>query len=212
VKEALQHSQYLILVDDGSTDGTNAILQEIAWTHPTKIHLITFPTNRGKGKALLAGIRYALGHVPFDALVCLDSDGQHPPSKISSLAAEVEQGADFVIGVRDFNQMPFRSRFANTLISFLLKRIYPNAPIDNQSGFRAFSRKFSDKILHEIKGNRYEMEFRCILLALRDRFKIQIVPIPTIYLHQNASSHFSKFKDSYLILKVFLNFLMTGSL
>lgn len=212
IEETLRHVSFLILVDDGSTDRTGAILKEMEFTHRNKIHLIAFPKNRGKGEALLKGIKYALSAVSFDVLVSLDSDGQHLPSEIFLLASFVEKGADFVIGTRDFTHMPFRSRFANTCISFLLRRLYPNAPVDTQSGFRAFSRSFLEKIHAEIKGARYEMEFRCILLALKDKCEIATPQIATIYLDKNVSSHFSKIRDSFLIMKVFFKYWTTGSL
>lgn len=164
--------------------------------------MIVFPKNKGKGTALLHGIEYAVNNLEFQTLVTLDSDGQHNPSEIQKITACIDQGAQLVIGTRNFEKMPLRSRFANTLISFLLKRLYPKAPLDNQSGFRGISHSLAKKIAKNVTGSRYEMEFRCILLALRDGDLIIQCPIETIYIDQNRSSHFSKIKDSYRILSV----------
>jgi glycosyltransferase involved in cell wall biosynthesis len=205
IELTLQHAAYLILVDDGSTDRTGQILKKMVLQHKNKIHLITFPHNQGKGAALLKGIDCALT-LPFEVLVTLDSDGQHVPSEIKKLADCILDGAQLAIGCRDFTQMPFRSRFGNSIISFFLRRMYPKAPIDNQSGFRSFSHSFAKKIAKEVSGARYEMEFRCILLALRDGDLFKHRVIKTIYLDQNRSSHFFKVRDSYRILCVLFRY------
>lgn len=211
IENALLYAAHLILIDDGSTDGTNAILHKMQQKNQNKIHLIAFPHNRGKGAALLAAIRYALSKIPFEILVTLDADGQHLPSEIPKLIAAMGNG-DFAIGCRQFDQMPLRSRMANTLMSFLLRRLFAKAPHDNQSGFRAFSRTFAQEIADHTTGDRYEMEFRCILYALQQGYSIVCCPIHTIYLDKNRSSHFSVLRDSYRILKVFLHYWRCKSL
>ena len=174
--------------------------------------MIVFPKNRGKGAALLEGMKQALSSTPFEVLVTLDSDGQHLPSDIPKLALRITEGADLVIGCRQFNQMPLRSRVANMLISFLLRSVFSKAPIDNQSGFRAFSRKLVKEIVDHVTGDRYEMEFRCVLLALHDGYKIASSPIDTLYFDKNRSSHFGIFRDSFRILKVFFQYWRSRSI
>lgn len=205
IENALLYAAQLVLIDDGSTDSTHAILHRMQQGNRRRIHLITFPQNRGKGAALLAGIKHALAAMPFEVLITLDADGQHHPSEIPKLTAAVGK-TDFAIGCRQFSQMPFRSRVANTLMSFLLRRLFAQAPEDNQSGFRAFHRKFAQEIADHVTGDRYEMEFRCILFALQHNYKIACCPIHTIYLDKNRSSHFSVWRDSYRILKVFFHY------
>ena len=212
VEKALLYVDQVILVDDGSIDGTHAILQNIQQRNRDRTHLIVFPKNQGKGAALLAGMKYALTSTPFEVLVTLDADGQHLPSEIPKLVSEIAGEVNFAIGCRQFNQMPFRSRFANTLISFFLHRLFPEAPHDNQSGFRAFSRTFTSEIVDRVTGCRYEMEFRCILLALHNGYKIASCPIHTIYLDKNRSSHFAKFGDSFRILRVFFQYWRSKSI
>ena len=212
IEETLRYVDFLILVDDGSTDGTGPILHQIVQQNRDRFHLICFPKNRGKGEALLEGMKYAMKDTTFDVLITLDSDGQHLPSEIPLLASRVIQGADLVIGCRQFDRMPFRSRFANTAISFLLHRIHSKAPNDTQSGFRAFTPKFVQKIVNQISGSHYEMEFRCLLLALRDGNRTDYCSIQTIYLDENRSSHFAKIKDSCRILKVLFYYWRSKSL
>ena len=206
IEQILPQCTSLILIDDGSTDQTHKILQEFQSKNKEKIHLITFSENKGKGAALLKGFQYALNQIPFDTLLTIDSDGQHLPSEIPKLTASVAKGADFVIGSRNFKHAPFIRRLPNQIISFLLHRLFPNAPKDTQSGYRAFNKAVIQKFEKEIYGNRYELEFRCLIIALRDNLKIEECPIKTIYHKKNISSHFSAVKDSALILNVFFKY------
>ncbi|MGD2169905.1 MAG: glycosyltransferase family 2 protein, partial [Chlamydiota bacterium] len=110
IEKTLDHCSFIVLIDDGSTDQTNKILQELQSSNSQKIHLITFPQNQGKGIALLEGIKYALSDTSFDALVTIDSDGQHLPSEIPKLVSCIQEGSSLVIGSRDFTKIPFRRR------------------------------------------------------------------------------------------------------
>lgn len=199
---------HLILVDDGSKDGTENILDRFHKQFPKNIHLIRFPENRGKGFAIMEGFRYALSHLDFDVLVTLDGDGQHSPSDIREMAEEIQNGADFVIGERDLNQMPPYSRYANWFITLLLRIRYFKAPLDTQSGLRAFSKIFVREIVRHVQGGRYETEFRIFLLALREKLKIRSHRISTVYIEKNIHSHFRKIKDSLRIIKVFFEHLI----
>ena len=202
IQEAEQICTHIIAVNDGSTDDTALILKKMASKDSSRIHIITFPSNRGKGFALLEGMKYAIDHLHFHALITIDSDGQHCASFIPELMQPIFDGADFVIGERPFDTMPNRSRWGNKWISFLLKLLYGHAPKDTQSGMRSFSKKLIEAILQTIKGGRYETEFRCLLCALSNGFKMRSIIIPTIYIDKNRSSHFSPLKDAFRIFKV----------
>jgi len=202
IAEAILFCDDLILINDGSTDGSQEILRRMASRDPKKIHLIEFKSNQGKGFGLIEGFKYAAKHIHFDALVTLDADGQHFPYLIPHIAEPIIKGADLVIGGRQFSGMPIKSRFSNKIIAFLLRRFYPQAPLDTQSGMRGLSPYCIEQIVDSIHGGQYEMEFQCLLLALKKKMRIQEVVIPTIYLNKNRSSHFSPLKDSYQILKV----------
>ncbi len=192
----------VIAVDDGSTEGTSAILDELAQAHPKALVLIRFPQNRGKGKALLAAFHKALAWHETRYVITLDSDAQHKPEDIPRLVHALEEGADLVIGSRQVEQMPLRNRFANGWITRFLRWVYPAAPADTQSGFRGFRRPFLELIVQQVKGRRYEVEFLCLLLALAAGKTIRTVPISTVYLNRNRSSHFSPLLDSLRILWV----------
>ena len=101
-----------------------------------------------------------------------------------------------------FESMPIRSRIGNVVTSALISCVFRGAPSDTQSGFRALSASFAQEMLGSLDGRRYETEIRMLLAALRQRRRIAAVPIPTIYLDANESSHFRPIRDSARILWV----------
>ena len=210
VEEALQFVSHVIVVNDGSTDNTGRLLQQLVEEHRSSVHLINFQNNRGKGAALLEGFKYALATLEFDALVTIDGDGQHRAAYIPRLVEKIRGGAEMVIGERLFEHMPFRSQVGNRIISLILRIRCKQAPIDTQSGMRAFNRALLEEIIASIPEGRYETEFRCLLLALCQKRSIATITIPTIYLDKNRSSSFHVFRDAFLIFKTYLEHLIHG--
>lgn len=208
VLETLDNVSYLIVVNDGSTDRSGLILEELCLQYPDRMEMVRLPENKGKGFALLEGFKRAIDHPNLSILVTLDADAQHRPTDILYLAKAIEDGCDLAIGSRLFRLMPMRSKFSNGLISFLLRRFYANSPKDTQSGMRGFSKKFLEEIIKNIKGGGYEYEFRILLLALEGKRKIHSLPITTLYIEKNRSSHFSPIKDSFKIIGVFVHHLL----
>ena len=207
VIKTLEFTDRLILVNDGSTDNSPQILENLSKSYPDKIALVSLEKNSGKGTALLNGFKKAL-EFPFSGLVTIDADAQHNPSDIPFLAKEILQNFELVIGERLFRLMPLRSKISNAIISFFLRRFYAKAPKDTQSGMRGFSRGMIKQIVQEIHGGCYEVEFCILLLALKQKLKIKSVPITTIYIEKNRSSHFSPFKDSLKIIRVLVSHLI----
>lgn len=196
IEGTLPHVKRLIVVNDGSTDGCLEGLENL----PARF--ISFEHNRGKGHALLEGLRAALDAPETIAVCCLDADGQHDPAEIPRLySAFLESGADLVIGARTFGGggVPWRSRVGNqvtaTLTAWLLGERLP----DTQSGFRLLSRSFAQTVLDTVPGGRYETEMEVIIRAIRLKCRIENVPIATIYEEANRSSHFRKLADSFRI-------------
>lgn len=200
IHNTLHFSDHVILVDDGSRDATGKILATLAHSMPERISLITFAVNQGKGVGLMAGFCEALNRFDFGALVTLDADGQHPPARIPALVERIAAGAEMVIGERRIEQMPGRSKLGNTIISAILHMLFPQAPVDTQSGMRAFTPSMVREIVREVRGSRYETEFQILLMALAQQRAITSVPIPTIYIDNNRSSKFRPVADSFRIL------------
>jgi glycosyltransferase involved in cell wall biosynthesis len=186
----------LLVVDDGSTDGSAASLCDLP------IQYLRIDPNQGKGHALLAGFREALKDPDMACVCVLDADGQHDPAEIPRLhAAFLATGADLVIGSRVFDggRVPLRSRFGNKVTVSVTALLLRHRMPDTQCGFRILSRPFLESVLETVHGGRYETEMEIIVKAIREGWSTESVPIRTIYEAGNASSHFRKFHDSYRI-------------
>ncbi len=106
----------IIFINDGSTDGTKAIISNIS-TVNKNVKSITFSRNFGHEAAMLAGIDYASG----EAIICMDSDLQHPPAMIPAMLAKFQEGdVDIINMVRSYSKSLLSSAFYK-----LLKRISP---------------------------------------------------------------------------------------
>ncbi|GAP07578.1 MAG TPA: glycosyltransferase family 2 protein [Anaerolinea thermolimosa] len=178
IHAALKHLPVLV-VDDGSSDGTAQVAEEAGAT------VVRQTPNQGKGAALKAGFRYALEH-GFEAMLTLDADGQHDPAEIPLfLDAYAQSQADLIIGARDFSQMPFSRRLANTLGRVLFSRAVGQPVRDNQSGYRLVSRRMAEAALESPVGG-FEFEVEMIVLCLRQGYRLGWVPIRTIYAGENS--------------------------
>ena len=204
IRETADFCDHIIVIDDGSNDGTTKILQDLVIAMAGKMSLVTFEVNQGKGVALMTGFLEALNKFEFKTLVTLDGDGQHPPAEIMHLLKTMESGAAMAIGSRQFKLMPARSRLGNTIISKLLRLFYSETPEDTQSGLRAFKRQQIEQIVTMVSGSRYETEFEILLLAISQKWPIVSVPIPTIYIDKNSSSKFRPLVDSFRIVRTMI--------
>ena len=182
---------FVIGVNDGSADGTGALLRSVC------DRTIEFPANRGKGAALRAAFAAALER-DCDAVLTIDSDGQHDPAFAPSILEALDR-YHIAIGTRDLTgeQMPKHRRVANFLSSAATRLVSGGAVSDSQSGFRGIRRE----VLEEVKasGDRYEYETDFIIRAAHAGFTITNVPISTIY---GPPSYFREFRDAARVIGV----------
>jgi glycosyltransferase involved in cell wall biosynthesis len=182
----------VVVIDDGSTDGTGAA----AALGGAKV--LAHSVNKGKGKALNTGFDYAVER-QVDAAITLDADGQHDPAEIPKFIEAFRAGqGDVIIGQRRFEQMPGKSRFGNTVGTWLLTRAMGQPIPDNQSGYRLLSRPVMETI--RPSSTRFEAEVELLLRAELAGFRLAWVPIKTIY--NDKASHFRPIRDSVLFLKM----------
>jgi glycosyltransferase involved in cell wall biosynthesis len=179
VAGAIQHLPVLV-VDDGSTDATAPVAQDVGAS------VVIQEPNQGKGAALQAGFRRAIDR-GYEAVVTLDADGQHDPAEIPKfLTAYRTGGAELIIGRRDFSQMPPVRRLANWLGGLAFSWALGQRVPDNQSGYRLIGRRLMQAMLDsEEQGFEYEVEM--ITVCVRYGFDLDWVPIRTIY--AGESSH-----------------------
>lgn len=145
------HYQYeIIMIDDGSTDQTLAILQELSIVYP-QLKYLSFTRNFGKEAAVLAGLQYAKGN----AAIIMDADLQHPPAMMHQLIRGFEEGYDQVIAKRNRKGDSWiRSRIA-TLYYRVVNKAVDVRLSDGEGDFRLLSRKAVNGLLTLSEGNRF---------------------------------------------------------
>lgn len=165
----------VVVVDDGSTDGTGRIAQQ------NGAALLTHPSNRGKGAALRTGFKYALEH-HFEIIITLDGDLQHNPNSIPRFLKKISEDYDIVIGSRYHTQseeMPFLRKLSNLITTRALRVLFKIPVTDSQSGYRAFRREVIARI--PVRDDGFAAETEILIDAQRAGFRIGEVPIATNY-------------------------------
>ena len=189
--EAARQFLPVIVVDDGSSDETVSVSERAG------ADVVAHEVNRGKGVALQTGFEYAFGK-GFLAAISLDADGQHDPAEIPHFArAYAEDLGDLIIGRRDFRKMPFIRAFSNSFGSWLLTRVLAAPILDNQSGYRLYTKKLVDALDPTAEG--YEFEVEVIFQAVVKGLRIGWIPIRTIY-GIDKVSYFHPLHDSIKFL------------
>lgn len=192
----------LLVVDDGSGDDYDGVFEVAREAGAT---VLRFPTNEGKGVALKAGFAWAETNVPGQAVVCADSDGQHTPGDIARVAEEISPDTMVLGGRRFTGDVPVRSRVGNTVSRWLYRFVTGTSVHDTQTGLRGYPSAML-AWLQTVPGDRFEYEFNLLLQAKGAGVTIDEIPIETIYLDENASSHFRPVRDSVRIYAPVLTF------
>lgn len=197
--------QHIVVVDDGSGAGYQAVFQKLESVPGTVV--LHHEVNRGKGVALKTGYRYILDHLPEAAgIITADSDGQHTVADCIRLARRLQDGKKAVyLGSRDFTlpQVPPKSKSGNRITSLVFRALYGQYLPDTQTGLRAFRREELPFML-EVEGQRYEYEMKVLIACRRAGIPMIPVTIETIYEQDNAGTHFHPIRDSWRIYKVIL--------
>lgn len=190
----------LIVVDDGSLDGTAEAAVALADV------VVRHSQNRGKGAALRSGIAAALER-EISAVVTIDADGQHAPECVPALVRALGD-ADIAIGARRRlgSAMPPQRRLSNWLSSTVVSALAGQRVPDSQSGFRAFRRRVLETI--QPVGERYDLETDLLVRAARAGFRVASVPVPTVY--DGAPSHFRPLRDTALLMQTMVRLGLAG--
>lgn len=185
----LSYTNDVILVNDGSTDGTALIAGN--YTQITQIHL---PYNSGKGIALRSGFEKAI-QMQFDYALTIDSDGQHFASDIPKFldALEIESGT-LLIGSRDMttDDIPKKSSFGNKFSNFWFWFETGIRLEDTQSGFRLYPLQAIPK---KYFTSKFEFEIEVIVRAAWKGIPVKNISIQILYDPDERVSHFRPFKD-----------------
>lgn len=200
VSGSLRALSAVLVVDDGSDDGTGAAAAQAG------ADVIRHPTNRGKGAALLTGFRH-LAERGFARAVTLDADGQHPPEEIATLLAASDADPQaLVIGVRkkEGQHIAASNRLANRLADLAVSWIARRRLLDTQSGFRVYP--IAPTLALGAQSPRFEFETEIIIRAAQAGIAVREVgtqvhyPPPAV-----RQSHFRRVADTARTVAVVLS-------
>jgi len=198
---------HLVVVDDGSTRPcASAAFQTLS--NLPGVRLLRHAVNLGKGAALKTALNFAFCEFPQAVtFVTADADGQHAPTDVARLAEQaLAEPAALWLGARTFSEhVPWRSRFGNLLTRRLVRWLLGARLSDTQTGLRAIPRRLVPTLL-AIPATGYEFELDMLIAARHLGIPLREIPIQTIYLDQNRSSHFNPLLDSMRIYFVLLRF------
>jgi len=205
VRRVRQQLDHILVVDDGSTDQTAQRAREAG------AKVVFHNQNRGKGEAIKTGLGYwfatanpARGGLDQEVawVILLDSDGQHLPEEIDRflIAAASATHPTFLLGNRMKNVagMPFIRRVVNHYMSREISRVCGQEISDTQCGFRMVDRELVPELLGG--GNRFEYETEVLVIASRKGYRIESVPITTVYSDQVSKIH--PMRDALRFLKL----------
>lgn len=182
--EVRQHCIDVLVVDDGSQDGTAAILAA-----RDDIKVVTHNHNRGYGAALRSAFHYATEH-RFDVVVTIDCDGQHEPQRIPQFV-DACRGVDIVSGSRYLqlfpgdSQPPPQRRWINQQVTAEINRRLGLQLTDAFCGFKAYSVPALGQL--ELSENGYSMPLELWVQAAVVPLRIIELPVPLIYLDESRS-------------------------
>ncbi len=186
------------VIDDGSTDGTGDKARKAG------ARVITHEQNLGKGMAIRTAFT-AFTQSDHEYLILMDADGQHDPAYIPALIERVrESKAGIVIGNRMLSKvkMPWVRRWTNQVMSWMISRLAGQTIPDSQCGYRLVSRSFAERF--RPTTCRFDLESEMLIQAGRLGFKIQSVPISTIY--EGQSSHIRIAGDTLRFLRLLVRY------
>jgi glycosyltransferase involved in cell wall biosynthesis len=147
----------LIFIDDGSTDGTLAVLERLHAADP-RVRVVSFKRNFGQHPAMHAGIARARGRI----VVTMDGDLQNQPSDIPRLVAAVDAGADVASGRRVTRRDPMLlRRLPSLLINRLLARLTGARVADFGCAFNAYRRDALEPVMHRIGRQKFTKALVC---------------------------------------------------
>lgn len=188
----------VIVVNDGSTDRTEAVCQE------HQVTVVTHPYSKGNGAAIKSGARAASG----DYIVFMDGDGQHDPADIARLLYKMEQGYDMVVGARGGrdDQASLARWSANSLYNWLASWMVNRRIEDLTSGFRVVNRKKFLGFLY-LLPNGFSYPTTSTMAFFRAGYSVGFVPISVA--QRLGKSHINVLRDG---VRFFLIIFKIGTL
>lgn len=184
----------VLVIDDGSTDGTADIARANGAT------ILVNGKNLGKGASLIKGFSWCLAQ-GYEMVITIDGDGQHLPDEIALFlkAAEEHPDAGIILGNRMWKRraMPLIRVLTNKGMSWIISLICRQNIPDTQCGYRLIRRRVLEKTA--LSTAKFEIESEILIKAARAGFTFISVPITSVY--QNENSHINPFTDSLRFIR-----------
>lgn len=201
----------MIVVDDGSGSDYQTLFARAEATEGCTV--LHHAVNLGKGRALKTAFNACLLRFPTQCgCVTADSDGQHTPQDILACMKKLWENPEaLVLGCRNFDaaDVPMRSSFGNKCTRKVFRYLVGLSVSDTQTGLRAIPASFMKSLMY-VRGERFEYETNMLIETKNMSVPILEVPVETIYLEENKTSHFNPIKDSVRIYMIFGKFLFSS--
>ena len=175
VKRIRQLHLDVVVIDDGSTDNTAQIAQD------NGAIILRNNYNQGKGASLIKGFHYVLGR-DYSAVITMDGDGQHLSEDIPNFIRCAEHSSSGMFCGNRLSKaqgMPWVRILTNKFMSWILSKVAAQNIPDSQCGFRLIKREVLKKL--NLKSAKYEIESEILIRASRLGFRIESVPVKTVY-------------------------------
>lgn len=203
--------QNIVLVDDGSGEAYAHFFEDAREKYGCIV--LHHAVNQGKGRALKTAFNYCLAEFEgMKGAITADSDGQHTPDSIlACMAALLANPDSLILGCRCFEgeDVPVRSEFGNKCTRLVMKYLTGITVSDTQTGLRGIPAAFMEQLLM-VPGERFEFETNMLLETKNRKISIVEVPIHTIYIEENRTSHFHPIRDSVKIYMIFGKFVFSS--
>lgn len=201
----------VIVINDGSDSAYDELFDCLTETYHCTV--LSHEKNQGKGDALKTGFAYIHTHFPLSpGCVTADADGQHSVPDIIQIGEALDVNPSVLyLGTRDFSgsNVPRKSAFGNRISSFFFKCSTGVECADTQTGLRGIPQVFLPAMM-SVKGSRYEYEMNMLFWATEENIPLVPIPIETIYIDGNKSSHFHPIRDSIQIYSGFFKFVASS--
>jgi glycosyltransferase involved in cell wall biosynthesis len=184
-RRALAQLDRVLVVDDGSTDDTEAEARRAGAEQMRK------PDNQGKGSAIKTGLRALSANTAIASILILDGDGQHLPEEIPLFLEEATRsGAPMIVGSRmhDLETMPFVRKMTNLFMSSQISKVCRQRIPDTQCGFRMMERSLAAAMC-DTETSKYDYETEMLVIAARRGCRIASVPVSTVYGDEVSKIH-----------------------